>query len=49
MFPYHGLDFYLRTIRSTCEKALTQLSVLSEAANTKSRWKMIELSIYWED
>lgn len=27
----------------------TQFSVPGEAGNIKSRWKMIELSVYWED
>lgn len=46
VFLHRGLDFYLRRGGSMCEKAFVQCSVLSGAANTKSRWKMIELCIY---
>lgn len=44
VFLHHGLDFYLRRVGSMCEKAFTQCSVLNEAANTTTRWKMIELT-----
>lgn len=46
VFLHHGMDFYLRRIGSLCEKAFAQCSVLRGAANTKTRWKMIKLSIY---